>query len=504
MLNTNIERVQHQHQRETFSGRWGLVLAALGSAVGLGNIWRFPMLAGTHGGGAFLIPYVIFMFSWAVPLLITEFSLGKKTRLGTIATFGTFVSKKYVWMGAWMVIVSMFVGFYYAVVMGWTLKYFTISFSGGITPTEDTLSIWNAFLSSPLQVVFFQLFAIAVCTYIVYRGIAKGIERWNKILMPILIGLLIFLAIWALCLPGAINGLRYLFVPTGEYVGRSSTWLVALGQVAFSTSAGFGMGITYASYMKRKEDTTLNAFLTCFGDTSIAFLAGIAVICAVFALSGGVNAAMASLSGESVPVIAFPFIYLTKLFGTIPGGWFIGSIFFICMAFAALTSLISTFEIAVRNFIDFGWARSRAIILIGAVTLIAGIPSAMVVANITTPAGISYLAPIVLQNQMMVWDLGLIISGLFVAFAVWKFGPGRFRTELINTGYNDIYIGKWWEFVILYLFPLQFIGLIGWTIYESARTPTVFLTLVIQLFILLLFLLKLNKWFGNKLHPLYP
>ena len=256
--------------REVFSSRWGLIFTALGAAIGTGNIWRFPKEAASNGGGAFMIAYVIFLFSWSIPLLIAEFAIGKKMRLGTIGTFKYFVGRKYAWMGAWMVFVSIAINFYYAVVMGWTLKYFTLGITGGLHKDVDTLQVWNSFISSPGHVVLFQFMAIFIGTYIVYKGITKGIERVNKILLPLLIVFLVITAIWALRLPGSINGLRYLFVPKMAYLGRAETWIRALAQSAWSCSAGFGMAITYACYMKRKEDIALNSFLTGLGDSGVA------------------------------------------------------------------------------------------------------------------------------------------------------------------------------------------------------------------------------------------
>jgi len=482
---------------EKWKSRWGLIFAAMGAAIGTGNIWRFPKEAAANGGGAFMIAWMIFLFTWSIPLLIAEFSIGKKTGLGTIGSFKVFAGKKYAFMGAWMLVVSTVIGFYYAVVMGWVIRYFTFAASGSLSPGADTSALWGNFISSPFELIFFQIVAIVVSAYVVYRGIAKGIEVVNKILIPALFILLLVAAVWALCLPGAINGLKFLFIPRMEYLGRSETWISALAQSAWSCSAGMGMAITYAVYMRRKDDTALNAFITGFGNNAVSLIAGIAVICTVFALSSTPSVAMGTMESES---ISLTFVHLTRLFTLMPGGIFVAAIFFLAMSFAALTSMISGFEIAVRNFMDHGWSRHKSLAFITIITFLLGIPSAVIVSGNT---------PVFLSNQDHVWGMGLIISGLFVAFAVWKYGVSRFRNELINTGYNDIRIGVWWDFVIIILFPLQFIILMLWYFHQSISThpdtwfnplePTGFATVVVQWILVIIALILLNNWIGKKI-----
>ena len=482
---------------EIWKSRWGLIFATMGAAIGLGNIWRFPKEAAANGGGAFMIAYLVFLFSWSIPLLIAEFSLGKKVRLGTIGVFKVFAGKKYAFMGAWMMLVSVIVSFYYAVIMGWVIRYFTVAVTGGLHADTDTSALWADFITSPAQIVFFQFVAVGISAYVVYKGIRKGIEIVNKILIPMLFVLLFVAAIWALSLPGAINGLKFLFIPRWEYLGSAETWVRALAQSAWSCSAGFGMAITYAVYMNKKEDTSLNAFITGLGDAAAALIAGIAVICTVFALSASTGEALGILEEGDT---SLAFVHLARLFTQMPGGIFIAIIFFLAMAFAALTSMISGFEIAVRNFMDHGWSRHKSVTFISIVTFLLGLPSAIIVSG---------NSPVFLNNQDHVWGLGLIVSGLFVAFAVWKYGVSRFRNELINTGYNDIRIGAWWDFVIIVLFPLQFVVLILWYFYQSISMhpgtwfnplePTGFATIAIQWVAVIVALIMLNNWIGKKI-----
>ncbi|MEE9151318.1 MAG: sodium-dependent transporter [Thermoplasmata archaeon] len=481
---------------EQWGSRWGLIFAAMGAAIGTGNIWRFPREAAVNGGGAFMIPWLLFLFSWSIPLLIAEFTIGKKTRFGTIGAFKIFAGKKYAWMGAWMLLVNMIIMFYYAVVMGWVLKYFTVAFSGQLQPGANMDAIWSDFITSPGQVIFFQLTAIGISTFVVYKGVSKGIERTNKILIPSLFILLIIGMLWALSLPGAINGLKYMFTVRGDYLGRADTWVSALSQSAFSTSAGFGMGITYAVYMRRKEDTTLNAFIAGLGNNAASLIAGIAVICTVFALSAtNVEAIGVMKSGNE----GLAFIHLTRLFTLMPGGLVIAGIFFLAMAFAAITSMISGLEITVRNFMDHGWSRNKSLKVTSTMMFVFGLPSALIILGNGVPA--------FLKNQDHVWSFGLIVSGMFVFFAVWKYGINHFRENLVNTEWNDLYIGRWWVY-IMYLFPIQFMFLMVWFFSQSIAAhpnswwnpfePEGFATIILQWGVALAILIRLNNWLNKR------
>lgn len=240
-------------ENEQFSSRLGLILTTIGAAVGTGNIWRFPREAAANGGGAFMIGWLLFLFAWSIPLLIAEFAIGKKTRLGTVGAMRDMAGRNFTWLGIWMLWVGTAVGFYYAVVMGWTIRYFWIAISGEMSAADDTAqtqALWENFISSPFEVIFFQLIAVGLSAFIVYNGIS-GIERANKILIPCLISFLVVAMIYPFFLnpSGAIIGLKFLFIPQTEYLFRSETWIRALIQSAWSTSAGFGMAITYAVAM---------------------------------------------------------------------------------------------------------------------------------------------------------------------------------------------------------------------------------------------------------------
>jgi NSS family neurotransmitter:Na+ symporter len=446
-----------------FSNRWGLLMAALGAAIGTGNIWRFPKEVANNGGGSFMIPYVIFLFTWSIPILLIEFNLGKKSRKGTMGTFAMFLGKNKAWMGAWLAWISTAIGFYYAVVMGWTLRYAFGTMTGTVS-YSNAQGTWESFLESPLLVVFFQVLAIAITAVIVYRGIEKGVERVNKILIPALFVLLIVAMVRALFLPGAMDGIAYIFTPQRETLFNGRTWISALAQSAWSCSAGMGMAITYGAYTRRKDDTNLNTFLTGLGDTTIALVAGIMIFATVFGLAPSIGAAEAAVEeGGS----GLTFIHLPSLFGEMAGGPVIAILFFLAMAFAALTSMIATYENAVKNFVDAGWNRKKAIKVLTIGMLVLGLPSALIILPIhATPM------PVFLDNQDFVWGLGLIASGAFIYYLVLKYGITRFRKNIINSRFDDIKIGKWFDILFKYIIPIELVGMSGWFLFQTLTSPS--------------------------------
>ncbi|MFC2085481.1 sodium-dependent transporter [Bacteroidota bacterium] len=441
-------------QQEFFTSRWGLILATLGIAIGTGNIWRFSRVVAQNGGGSFLIPWIIFLLIWSLPLIITEFALGKSARYGPIGSIAKTAGKKYGWMGAFVAFVSTAIMFYYSVVTGWCIKYFFSAISGDLFNVTSHFDYWQSFSSSYLPVLF-HFIAILIGSVVIFKGIVKGIERVNKLLVTSLIIILLVLFFRAVSLPNAIEGIKYFFTPQKEFLFDYKVWLNALTQNAWDTGAGWGLILTYAIYMRKKEDVGLNATLIGFGNNSISLIAGITIFSTVFAL-GSVDA-MSKISESGPANTGLTFIYLPMLFSNISGNevinTFFASIFFLALSFAAMSSLISLIELATRTFIDMGFLRKNAIILVGTLGFIFGIPSAISIKIFT--------------NQDWVWGVGLIISGAFIAFTIIKYGVDKFRTEVINGMGSDISIGKWYNFVIKYLIPLQVIVLLGWWLISS-------------------------------------
>ena len=434
-------------QNERFLSRIGFIAAAVGMAVGTGNIWRFPRMAAQYGGGVFVLVYILALFIWSAPLLMVEMAIGRKTRLGPIGGFRDFVGEKFTWMGGWMVAICLLITFYYAVITGWCAKYFILALQGRFKPGVDTATLWNNFLHNAWQNIFYQAVAIGLCGLIIYRGIQKGIERINKILVPSLFVFLIIAAVRAVTLPGATLGLRYLFVPDWSKLAEPATWLQAFTQSAWSTGAGWGLMLTYAVYISKKDDIPQNALITGLGDNSAALLAGLAVIPTIFALTPDLAVARASLSDN----MGLTFISLAGLFPRMKGGVVVAPVFFLAMLFAALTSLIAQVELGAKTFIDLGWSRKKSTIVIILLCFILGLPSAAF--------------PSFLLNQDWVWGLALLLSGFWTMLAARKYGLEKLRKE-VNSG-SDLRMGKWWTYILKYVSPLIFLVLTGWWFYQA-------------------------------------
>ena len=445
---------QPENNQEFFSSRWALIIATIGIAVGTGNIWRFSRIVAQNGGGSFLIPWVIFLLIWSVPLIIAEFAIGKSSRMGPVGAIAKVAGKKFGWMGAWVVFVSTAIMFYYSVVTGWCIRYFFSAASGSLFNTSEHLIYWSEFASS-YQPLLFHFIAIFLVAIVVMRGITKGIERVTKFLVPSLLIILLILFVRAITLPNAIDGIKYFFTPDINVILDYKVWLNALTQNAWDTGAGWGLILTYAVYMKKKEDISLNAALIGFGNNSVSLIAGITIFSTVFALSS--VDAMQQISQSGPANTGLTFIYLPILFTKLSESNLINtlfaSLFFLALFFAAFTSLISMVELSTRTLIDFGFRRHRAIILVVLLGFLLGIPSAL---------DLQFLA-----NQDWVWGVGLILSGAFISFSIIKYGVDKFRTEVINGYGSDIKIGKWYNFVIGILIPIQVVVLISWWLISS-------------------------------------
>jgi NSS family neurotransmitter:Na+ symporter len=440
--------------KEFFTSRWGLILSTLGIAVGTGNIWRFSRVVAQNGGGSFLIPWVIFLLIWSIPLIIAEFALGKSTRLSPIGAIGKTAGKNYAWMGAFIAFVSTAIMFYYSVVAGWCIRYFVSAFSGDLFNATNHLSYWQQFSTSGYPVLY-HLIAMLIGGFVIYKGVVKGIEKANRFLVSSLLIILIVLLIRAVTLPNAIEGIKYLFTPKLDYILDYKVWLNALTQNAWDTGAGWGLIMTYAVYMKKKEDIALNAALIGFGNNSVSLIAGITIFSTVFALSS--TDAMLQISQSGPANTGLTFIYLPLLFTKMSGSVFINtifaSLFFLALSFAALTSLFSMMELATKSIIDFGLSRKKSIIIVGLAGFTFGIPSAL---------NMDFFI-----NQDWVWGVGLILSGAFIAFALIKYGVDKFRIEVINGFGSDIKIGRWYNLLITFLIPIQVVVLLSWWLISS-------------------------------------
>jgi len=433
---------------ETFSSRWGLILAGLGMAVGTGNMWRFPRVAAQNGGAAFLIPWIIFLFIWSIPLLVAEFGIGRGTRRGVVGGFATLTRGRLAWMGGFVAVVTVMILFYYSVVTGWTLRYFLAAAFGqlrGVAPGE----YW-ATAHSGWQAGLYHVAAALTGAWIIQRGVVRGIEAANRLLVPALFALLIVAAGRAITLPGAVRGLEFLFNPDLSQLANYKVWLEALTQSAWSTGAGWGLILTFGIYLKRSDDIALNSATIGFGDNSASLLAGLAVLPAVFSILSIADAQTALQSGNE----GLMFIWIPQLFDRMPGGLVMLPLFFLALCFAALTSLIAMIEMATRILMDAGMARRKAVRVVTAAVIVLGMPSAV---NLT-----------VFQNQDWVWGVGLMISGLFISLLVTTYGSRRFRDEFVNITPGGVKVGALFEITLKYVIPVLFVVMFGWWMYQAA------------------------------------
>ncbi|HSC28639.1 MAG TPA: sodium-dependent transporter, partial [Vicinamibacterales bacterium] len=433
---------------ESFSSRWGLILAGLGMAVGTGNMWRFPRIAAENGGAAFLIPWFIFLFVWSIPLLVAEFCIGRGTRRGVVGAFATLTGGRLAWMGGFVSVVTIMILFYYSVVTGWTLRYFLAASTGQLAGVPAG-EYW-ALTASSWQAVAYHVLSALIGAFIIHRGVVRGIEQANRVLVPALFLLLIVAALRSVTLPGAERGLEFLFNADLSALGEYRTWLQALTQSAWSTGAGWGLIITYGIYMGREHDAALNSATIGFGDNSASLLAGMAVLPAVFAILSLEDAHAALAAGNE----GLMFIWVPQLFARMPGGALMMPLFFLALACAALSSLIAMIELATRVLMDAGMQRARAVWLVTGAVIVVGMPSAL---SIT-----------VFQNQDWVWGVGLMISGLFISLLVSAYGSRRFLQEHVNITPGGVRVGAAFELTLKYLIPAQFVLMFGWWMYQAA------------------------------------
>lgn len=355
-------------KRSSFSGKLGFVLAAAGSAVGLGNIWRFPYLAAKYGGGTFLFIYLILAVTFGFTLMTAEIAIGRKTGLSAIGAFTT-LDKRFKFLGILASAVPIIIFPYYSVIGGWVVKYFFVFVTGsGHTAAGD--SYFTDFIGGTFEPIGWFFLFIAVTAVIVGFGVEQGIEKVSKFMMPILVLLTLFVALYGLTIDGAMDGLSYYLKPHMADVS-AKTILAAMGQLFYSMSLAMGIMITYGSYMKKENHLESSVRQIEIFDTGVAFLAGLMIIPAVFAFSGGDSSALQAGPG-------LMFITLPKVFGNMKFGNVVGTVFFLLVFFAALTSAISLMETIVSILRDkLGWTRKATCVFVTILALVMGVPSSL-------------------------------------------------------------------------------------------------------------------------------
>ncbi len=436
------------------------MLSALGIAVGTGNIWRFPRIAaqsgGDEGAGALILAWLIFLLLWSVPLIIAEYMIGRKYRFGVVGSFVRGMGRSFAWMGAFIAFVATAIGFFYAVIVGWSLYYFLQMLLFPLPATaEASAAIWDGFQSSAWPFVMHFL-AIAAGGLAIWKGV-RSIERINKILIPALI-LIIFAAVLrAVSLPGSAEGIRYLFRVEWSQLASPVIWLQALTQNAWDTGAGWGLFLTYAAYMHARHGTVKNAFITGFGNNIISLLMAIMIFGTVFSV---LQFDQSHTQGEVLEVMktsgpastGLTFIWMPQLFERMAAGGVLAVLFFLGLAFAGFSSLMSMLELSTRSLVDRGIKRNKAVLIIVAFVYLLGIPSA--------------ISLNVLSNQDFVWGLGLMLSGLFISLFCIRYGLKKLRDEAVVAP-GDWRPGGWWVFSIQYFVPSAAILLLLWWMWLS-------------------------------------
>jgi len=432
-------------KRDSFGSKFGVIAAAAGSAVGLGNIWRFPYVAGENGGGAFILVYLLFIMAIGMPVMLSEFTIGRRAQRNVFGSFKKLAPRTHWYLIGLLGVVAAFIILsFYSTVASWTLEYIyksVIDAFSGRTPDELT-TMFEGFKSGTFRPILWQIIFMALTAWIVVAGVQRGIEKYAKILMPILLLLILILDIRAITLDGAREGLEFLFKPDFSKLNTNSI-LEALGQAFFSLSIGMGTLVTYGSYINKKENLTNTAINVTAADTIIAILAGVAIFPAVFAFGIEPNAG---------PDLIFR--TLPNIFQQLPGGYYFSLLFFILLAVAALTSAISVLEVVVAYFTEeLGLLRRPATIVAAVAITAMGVLSTM---------SWGALKGVALFNQN-IFDLLdftassilLPLGGLFiVVFVGWYMGKNLVKDELSSQGVLRVRLVKVFMFIVKFLAPI--------------------------------------------------
>ena len=456
-----------EEQRDQFGSKIGFIMAAIGSAIGLGNIWRYPYVVYDNGGGAFLLPYFIAIATAGIPILILEYYLGNSSR-GSAPVAYRRLSERWEWLGWWQTAVSFLIGTYYMVIIGWVLAYFYFSFGaqwGSDTEaffTGEFLGVSDSFWSvGGLQfgVLIPFVIASAIVFWLLIRGVGRGIELAAKVLIPLMALMMLIIVIRGLTLPGATEGLNVLFTPDFGALLDPQVWIAAYGQVFFSIGVAFSVMIAYASYLPRRSELPNSGFIVALSNSGFEFFAALGVFSVLGFLAVQQNTQVGQVADEGVGLafIAFPQIInqlpaLNSLFGLL---------FFGALLFAGLTSAVSILEVAISGLRDkFGFARTTSVSIVCGLTFLVGL-------LYVTKGGLYYLDTI----DHFINNYGLVFSGLFeVILVAWVVRQLRNIQSSLNEN-SYIPIGYWWILALSIITPIILIGTTAFNIYKEFTDP---------------------------------
>ena len=426
--------------RDQWTSKIGFLLAAIGSAVGLGNIWRFPYVAASNGGGAFLLPYFFAIITAGIPILILEYTMGKTYRGGAPVTWAR-INKKFEWIGWFQVMVAFVIGIYYFAIIVWVLSYVGFAFTQawgddpttffleylGVTDSALNLGGIRTNLILPFLIIW------AVVAFIMYKGISKGIEMACKICLPILFVLILVLVIRGVTLPGAVDGLDYMFRPDWSALKEPSVWVAAYGQIFYSLSIGFAIMLAYSSYLPKKTDVVNSAFITATANHGFEIFAGIGVfsIMGFMAMQQGVEVADIAGSGIGLAFMTFP-----TAISTLPAlNALFGICFFGALLTAGITSMVSILQAVVSGFHDkFDIEHRKAVTIVLVPTFVLSI-------LFITGAGLNILDIV----DAFINNIGVAAGGVIEVILITRFfNPEKLRKEANE--FSNFSIGKWWTY----------------------------------------------------------
>ncbi|MCS3901106.1 sodium-dependent transporter [Methanococcus voltae] len=382
--------------RETWNSKKGFIATTIGSAVGLGNIWMFPWRVGTEGGAAFLIPYIILLVSIGVVALTVEWTLGRMTKGGPLVAFEKAGLPFGKYFGILSNVIMFLVFVFYSLIIGWMIMYLVNMLIGGVSAVDAGHFLASQAFSPSMAI--WQFIGIAITVIIVSRGVKNGIEKANKVMTPLLFVLLVILAINSLTLPGVNQGLSFYLVPNMQKLFSPNTWMIALSQMFFSLSCLGTTMVVYGSYLKEKEDVPVSAVITAFGDTVIAFLAGLIIFPAVFSFG---------FTPGAGPTLVFAI--LPEVFQQMTGGLFLGILFFLALLFAGITSAVSMLEVCVEAVISkTNISRTVASVSLGLAVFLVGLPSLLGV-NLF---GMPYFDFVIYLSTVIIGPIGALAAAV--------------------------------------------------------------------------------------------
>lgn len=413
-------------QRENFSGRFGVLVAMAGSAIGLGNLWRFPYMVGTNGGAAFIFVYILFVFLLSLPILFSEFIVGRRSQTNAFGAIRILApGSHWKWVGVLSIVTPMIIVSYYSVIGGWSIEYFFKSCTFGFTEyvtNEELDNMFNAFISSKWAPLFGHTAFLALTAFVVMGGVKSGIERFGKVMMPILFVVVVLIAVRAMTLPGAVDGIRYLLKPDFSKID-AGVCAAALGQSFYSLSLGCGTMVTYASYVKKTENIVSSGVSIAVFDLLFALIACCAIMPAVFAFG------LSPQEGPSLVFKTLPFI-----FSKMPLGGIVAILFFFSLLVAALTSSISMFEVGVAYFVEEKkLSRLLSCVVVFLITWIIGVFCSLSFGPLSSLKILGNTIFDFFDKLSANWlmTLGSLFIVLFVG---WKLSPSDIRDELTNGG----------------------------------------------------------------------